>query len=118
MTIHNKLPRHTRLCTGVGLFRSSMHKSGLVPPANYRCGIEKQTADHILASCLLYHPPNGTLGLYHPPNGTLGLVALNVDAVDWLKKKSIENLMTRLAQTKKTVTYRTWCRKKRWTWAV
>jgi len=47
-----------------------MHKWGLVPSANCRCGrAEEQTADHILAFCPLYHPPNGTLGL----------------AVDWLQ---------------------------------
>jgi len=40
-----------RLRTGVGLFRSTMHKWGLIPSANCRCGAEEQTADHILASC-------------------------------------------------------------------
>jgi len=34
------------------------------------------TADHKLASCLMYHPPNGTLGL----------AAVDDDTVDWLKK--------------------------------
>jgi len=34
------------------------------PPADaHGCGAEEQTADHIIASCPLYHPPNGTLGL-------------------------------------------------------
>jgi len=72
-----KLPRPSwvglnYLRTGVGLFRSTMHKWGLVPSANYRCGAEEQTADHILASC----------PLYHPPNGALGLAALDDDTVD------------------------------------
>jgi len=40
-----------------------MHKWDLVPSSNCRCGAEEQTADHILVSCPLYHPPNGTLGL-------------------------------------------------------
>jgi len=41
-----------------------MHKWGLVPSANCRCGAKEQTADHmILASYPLYHPPNGKLGL-------------------------------------------------------
>jgi len=35
----------------------------------------EQTAHHILASC----------SLYHPLNGILGLTALNDDTVDWLK---------------------------------
>jgi len=63
------------LCTGIGLFRSTMHKWGLVPSANCRCGTEKQTADHILASW----------PLYHPPNGTLSLGSLDDDTVDWLQ---------------------------------
>jgi len=53
-----------------------MHKKwGLMPSANCSCGAEEQTADHILASC----------PLYHPPNGTLGLVALGYDTVEWLQ---------------------------------
>jgi len=55
-----------------------MHKWGLVPSANCRCGAEEQTADHILASC----------SLYHPSNGKLGLAALDDDTVDWLKTTS------------------------------
>jgi len=47
-----------------------------VPSANCRCGAEEQIADHMLASCLLYHPPNGTLGL----------AALDDDTVDLLQK--------------------------------
>jgi len=64
-----------RLRTGVRLFRSTMHKWDLVPSADCRCGEEEQTADHILASC----------PLYHPPNGTLGLAALDDNTVDWLQ---------------------------------
>jgi len=36
---------------------------------------DEQTADHILASC----------PLYHPLKGTLGLAALDDDTVDWLQ---------------------------------
>jgi len=68
--------RLIRLRTGVGLFRSTIHKSGLVLSANYRCGAEEQTSDHILASC----------PVYHLPNGTFGLAALDDDTVDWLKR--------------------------------
>jgi len=45
------------------------------PLANCRCWAEKQTADHILASRLLYHPPNETLGL----------ATFDDDTVDWIK---------------------------------
>jgi len=57
-----------------------MHKWGLVSLANCRCGAEEQTADYILASC----------PLYYPPNGKLGLVALDDDTVqDWLKTTAL-----------------------------
>jgi len=55
--------RLNRLHADVDLLCSTMHKFGLVPSANCKCGAEKQTADHILAFCLLNHPPNGTFGL-------------------------------------------------------
>jgi len=64
------------VCSGIGLFCSTMHKWGLVLSANCRCRAEEQTANHILAS----YP------LYHPPNGTFGLAALNDDTVDGLKR--------------------------------
>jgi len=64
--------RLNHLRTGVGLFRSTMYKWILVPSANCRCGAAEQTADHILASC----------PLYHPRNGTFGLAALDDDTVD------------------------------------
>jgi len=57
-----------------------MHKWGLVPSANCRCGAEEQTADHILACCLLYHPPNRALGL----------AALDNNTVDWLKRTALK----------------------------
>jgi len=52
-----------------------MQKWGLLPSANCRCGAEEQTADYILASC----------PLYHPPNGTLGLAAIDDDTMDWIQ---------------------------------
>jgi len=79
--------RRNRLRSGVGLFRSTMHKWGLVPSANCRCGAEEQTADHILPSCTLYHPPNLTLGL----------MALDDDTVEWrglASDSSNQHLMT------------------------
>jgi len=41
---------------------------------NCSFGAKEQTADHILASC----------PLYHPANGTLGLAALSDGNVDWI----------------------------------
>jgi len=71
--------RLNRLRTGIGQFRSTMYKWGLVSSTNCICGAEEQTADQILASC----------PLYHPPNGTLGLTALDDDTVDWLKTTAL-----------------------------
>ena len=52
-----------RLRTGVGLFRSTMHKWGMAAKATCECGAEEQTADHIISSCPIYHHPNGARGL-------------------------------------------------------
>jgi len=54
-----------------------------VPLANCNCGAEEQTANHIIASC----------PLYHPPNGTLDLVALDDDNVDWLKTTELISIL-------------------------
>jgi len=59
-----------------------MHKWGLMLSANCSCGAEKQMADHMLASCFLYHLPNGTLGL----------AALDDDTMDRTKQRSIFRL--------------------------
>jgi len=83
--------RLNRLRTGIGLFRSALHKWGLVPSVNCSFGAEEQTADHMLASC----------PLYHPPNGTLGLAALDDDSVDWLQTTALAPDNTKSAQTKK-----------------
>ena len=55
--------RLNRLRTGVGLFRSSMHKWGMASTTSCECGAEEQTADHIVTSCPIYHHPNGIRGL-------------------------------------------------------
>jgi len=68
--------RLNRLRTGIGLFRSTMHKWGLVRAlGELQMRSRGTTTDHILASCLVYHPPNGTLGL----------AALDDDTVDWFQ---------------------------------
>ena len=51
--------RLNRLRTGVGRFRSSMHKWGLAPSAACECGAEEQTTDHIILECPMYRAPNG-----------------------------------------------------------
>jgi len=54
---------------GVGIFlRWLLNFQGL-PRGG--CRHDPQTADHILTSCPLYHPPNGTLGLEAFDNDTV-----------------------------------------------
>ena len=43
--------RLNRLRTGIGLFRSTMHKWGMAPSPASECGANKQTADHLITSC-------------------------------------------------------------------
>ena len=52
-----------RLRTGVGLFYSSMHKWGLAPSPNCKCGISEQTTDHVLTVCPIHRAPHGVRGL-------------------------------------------------------
>jgi len=56
-----------------------MHIWGLVPSTNCSCGAGEQTADYILASC----------PLYHPPKRALDLVTLDNDTVDWLQTTTV-----------------------------
>ena len=65
--------RLNHLRTGVGSFRSSMHKRGLALSAIYECGMEDQTTDHIIQKCQ-----------YSPPNGVHGLQVLDKDTIKWL----------------------------------
>ena len=48
------------LRSGVGLFRSETHKRGMVSTL---CGSKKQTADHIITFCSIYHHKNGARAL-------------------------------------------------------
>ena len=52
-----------RLWTGVGRFYSSMHKWGLSPSPNCKCGASEQTADHVLTACPKHRAPHGARGL-------------------------------------------------------
>ena len=46
------------LRTGVGLFRSWMHKWGMASTTSSECGSQKQTADHTITLCPKYRYPN------------------------------------------------------------
>ena len=48
-----------RLWTGVGRFYSSMHKWGLAPSLNCKCGASEQTADHVLTACPIHRALHG-----------------------------------------------------------
>ena len=52
-----------RLWTGVGRFYSSMHKWGLAPSPNCKCGASEQTADYVLTSCPIHRALHGARGL-------------------------------------------------------
>ena len=43
--------RLNRLRAGVGCFQSSMHKWGLAPTSNCKCGAAEQTTEHIILTC-------------------------------------------------------------------
>ena len=47
------------LWTGVGRFHSSMHKWGLAPSLNCKCGTSEQIADHVLTACPIHRAPHG-----------------------------------------------------------
>ena len=51
------------LRTGVGRFHSSMHKWGLAPSPNCKCGASEQTTDHVLTVCPIHQAPYGARGL-------------------------------------------------------
>ena len=62
--------RLNRLRIVVGRFHSSMYKWGLVLSPNCESGATKQTADHVISSCLIHHVPRGTRGLQVLHNAT------------------------------------------------
>ena len=49
----------SRLRTGVGQFRLSMHKWGLASSSNCECGATEQTANHVLIACPIHRIPHG-----------------------------------------------------------
>jgi len=46
-----------RLRTGVGRFRSYLHKWGMAPSAACKRGAEEQIVDHVDLHCLIHRPP-------------------------------------------------------------
>ena len=54
--------RLDRLRTGVGRFRSCLHKWGMTPSVACECGAEQQTVDHVL-HCAIHRPLHGVHGL-------------------------------------------------------
>ena len=52
-----------RLRSVVGRFHSFMHKCGLAPAPNCKCGASEQTADHVLTACPVHRAPYGARGL-------------------------------------------------------
>ena len=59
-----------RLRTGIGRLHSSMHKWGLAPSPNCKCGASEQTTDHVLIVCSIHRAPHGARGLTVLDDGT------------------------------------------------
>ena len=66
--------RLNRLWAGVGCFQSLMHKLGLAPTSNCKCGAVEQIAEHIILTC----------PIHRAPTGICGLTVLDVDTRWWL----------------------------------
>ena len=66
--------RLNHLQAGVGCFQSFMHKWGLAPTSNCKCGAAEQTAEHIILTC----------PIHRAPTGIRGLTVLDVDTRCWL----------------------------------
>jgi len=52
-----------RLRTGVGRFRSCLHKCDMASSAACECGAEEQNADHVVFQCPIHRPLRGLHGL-------------------------------------------------------
>jgi len=62
-----------RLRTGVGRFRSCLHKWGIASSAVCEFGAE-QTVDHVVLQC----------PIHRPPHGLHGLAVLDDETTEWL----------------------------------
>ena len=67
--------RLNRLRTGVGRFRSILHKWGVASSGVCDCGTGEQTADHVILDCPVYGSPGGMHGLADLDDGTLEWLA-------------------------------------------
>ena len=65
-----------RLRTSIGLFRLETHKWGMVFTAVCDCDAKKQTAEHVITSCLIYHDANEVRGFSN----------VDKNLVTWLKE--------------------------------
>ena len=50
--------RLNSLRSGVGHFRSCLHKWGIAASADCECGAEDQTVDHVVFQCPIHQPPH------------------------------------------------------------
>ena len=55
--------RQSVIVNCAGRFHSAMHKWGLAPSPNCKCGASEQTADHVLTACPIHWAPHGAQGL-------------------------------------------------------
>ena len=76
-----------RLRTGIGRFHSSMHKWGLAPSPNCKCGASKQTADHVLTACPIHQAPYGARGLTVLDDETRCWLLIHGSAAVWGSKR-------------------------------
>jgi len=53
------LPNTAWVRTGVGHFRSSLHKWCMAPSVACECGVEKQTVGHVVLHCPIHRTPHG-----------------------------------------------------------
>ena len=68
--------RLNRLHTGVGRFRSYLHKWGMVYSAACECDVEEQTVDHVFLAVESVQ--------CWPPYGLCGLTILDDKTIEWL----------------------------------
>ena len=69
-----------RLRTGVGRFRSDMHKWGLASSAVCECGAAEQTTDHVIRYCPLNRAPTDINGQRKLDENTTRLLGFSTPA--------------------------------------
>ena len=76
--------RLNRLRTGVGRFRSCLHKWGMASSEACECGAE-QTVDHVVLHC----------PIQRPPYGLHGLTVLDDETTEWLLNTCPDSIFTK-----------------------